>query len=1309
MTTLPTTTNSQPPAPATLKKFDRQPGPKGKGKGAARDKQRNLPQKEVEKEKVTDIKTKNKKQEVKTDQVTTSCLQNALVLSPQAIRDSANWKFYVNLGLIPTEQEGSNTNPHARGATLRTLLTARIFGRMVEVHNSQNPVKCISLWGAQRDFTLVSKINRNVARPLELVCYRPTVTPADVTRVGPSLMLTTVDDIPIGNDFIFLMDVYKSTEPYGQGDLSPDTICRIILRSQLRAQQAQLIWVGRNFETGCGTCEGEAAWFNENGIVSFKPDGRQSGYSHGACSWIWTTNSHNYVDERGQDHHLYWSEFMTLSSFKVILFTLTQRELIPEPLLADFESQTSILDLNTTRRFNFSWTPSFLRSSFVKINDSFIRYFPFLARTLYGTVKLRAYYPIVRKMIDLYAVAQKNSLSYRRIYNDMLQSMREDQDYILINNSFPHYFTRDLPALALGIMNDDIDSKAGLVRDLLRNEREKMESYNDDTGINMVKNREEEVSSTPSILVGLCVAGFQFFVAPWLMRKAYTWWRGAPHPTWKDYLPLPGSFAVPKMFTFTKTVTVSTSYRDPFTDVAFVVDDICDEPITWHYAFVRKIQQVVTPLFSKIKEKIFPYFLDLKKRASWTSEILTWGAKRYYTGTKASLEADFQLSNMMRVHNCFIAPFYEEYIKRFHPSLAVFLPFFEFALNVHNVGLWAALPTLTMHYLALCGPYNFGVAVHILWNVLATNYSALVTMWVHIMTNGVPKKARRSSSPTTGCFYEAFRRKFYYEPWENREIEDEPERHSQFDPALGATPCSQEACYDAVVACPDLEVRGRWLPGAPKNPTHFWWLIPTSIPGYVPAASDAMLLAAVDARILVAPPLDPMQQKKAWETLEREVLPKGMFPKCSTIYWDFSHTGWMDHFVGLKKRKYQFLMDQLQNEGVHQYAKKARKTGIFVKSNELLMKIKGTRMQLKPRVIINVHPQVQTLLGPCIYAAQQRLKNIWNVNPDFLQLKQWKYRLTYAGAFTDYDLSEWRRHANDQTAGVVSIIVSGDDSCVDLAINGVRVVFEGDASMYDQSQSFGPLGFERRRLLELGVDRGTCKILKILAANNYEMIRKDREKIMLIGKSDRPLRDTGGPDTSLGNSINMAAAWILVLETVSSLDLEALRARFLFLGFDMKIKKVDPLQATFLKGMWYETDCGPYWGPLPSRALKYGKCLRDPRSLYHTKDLLLAAKYFLNDLSVSYGYYLQVPILRVMVTATRTDGRLRRIHDDWVMISAEKSPKPRLLPEAFMQVKLHYELLDGELEALETLCTHAGPFVFLQSPTWIKLAKRDYN
>lgn len=650
---------------------------------------------------------------------------------------------------------------------------------------------------------------------------------------------------------------------------------------------------------------------------------------------------------------------------------------------------------------------------------------------------------------------------------------------------------------------------------------------------------------------------------------------------------------------------------------------------------------------------------------------------------------------------------------------------------------------------------------------------ALVDLWRSI--KGKQKSGEHPHAPINDSQpWEEFRGTFHDAPWSERLLEPASEaRASKYQLERGLVPRPTHACYDLKPVCELLECkrRGDWILAgvypdgevwryvpaeamAPRAAKRYvlWWL-PTNVPGYAADRSPGQLWAVVESRILAEPPLAPRIQLKAWRSVHPLLTERNApITEIADILRE-----WLDHITDVpKRRKLEKAFHEVKENGYSIDHIDFNQTSIEVKTDEITFKTRvevlssGETLvwvQQKPRAIANIAPRAQAATGPYIYAATKRLKarwcSPWNMEAywrtmhDFEACDEvlgeqpytcgkWKVWVTYAGAMNAYDLSLWMAAVVNRIHPQVTayVMVSGDDSLVAVWNGETWDWYEGDATMYDQSESLGPLLSEYAALRALGVPENVITVLYQLAHARY-MVRGDGWTLT-IDRSERPMRDTGGADTSAGNSIVMGQSWCHVLTHNLNFD------KFAELGLNMKMKRLSsPYDVTFLKGMWYHTDyfdqltglvLHHWWGPLPSRILKVGKCLRDPRTLYreHRKDLKAATQAFAGDLALSYLPYLQVPVLRAFVRRFRPvvqgphGPRLAELGDQRRSDVDEKGPwkvhgwQGPYDAVDWDNVYRRYNTSPEEVMEVEEMISMAEVGTFLEHPLFRKLAEVDY-
>jgi len=377
----------------------------------------------------------------------------------------------------------------------------------------------------------------------------------------------------------------------------------------------------------------------------------------------------------------------------------------------------------------------------------------------------------------------------------------------------------------------------------------------------------------------------------------------------------------------------------------------------------------------------------------------------------------------------------------------------------------------------------------------------------------------------------------------------------------------------------------------------------------------------------------------------------------------------------------------------------------------------------KFRSLQNVNELVQTAVGPEMFEFYSRFKKWFsqeNVHWISARGVRWAVTMTYAGSFSDVELTRWMQNAlNTLSPATVHIIASGDDVLV-VTCNpkGAVEVHELDAKMFDQSQGQGVLKYENATMLRFGVPPNVVDILYKSAGGKLiaPFGAFGWNNVWVLDFSQRLIRMSGGVNTSSGNSnsslSSAAAAFTLFPDTMPVAE------RYAVLGFDVKHKQFDNvLQATFLKGMWYQTTDGLFWGPLPSRVLKLGKSVTPITHLFSDlrhrlknrpeEFLTAAATRFVQEVLMGYRQLLRVPLLGDMCANWKMAQGKMHVPIDQYTVAASSGHKPNLTPAGVRQVCRRYDITETELvEAIALL--PRGPFTIVDHRVFRQMALVDY-
>jgi len=493
----------------------------------------------------------------------------------------------------------------------------------------------------------------------------------------------------------------------------------------------------------------------------------------------------------------------------------------------------------------------------------------------------------------------------------------------------------------------------------------------------------------------------------------------------------------------------------------------------------------------------------------------------------------------------------------------------------------------------------------------------------------------------------------------------------------------------------------------------FYAVMPTNYPLFAPRRSDHNLYSVVQSRILVPPPGNPEDSNENWEI----TVPPGLIPQQPTIIRDDWVQPWLDHFQDAKhKNRYKSCREKEATVNLEQLVDKG--VDIMIKTDEVVSKFDPDleRFVCKPRAIAVVSPDIQYFIGPVTYAASKMLFGLWN--GDFVyHARSHDLIPIYCCGRDDLFLSEIMLKALAcirYHRPTFFVLVAGDDSLVvhphHTPDGTVSFRFlEGDASMFDQSQGIGALANEYRHLAQLGVASEYTKMLHKISRSNYLVDSRKHGNKLRINRSKRPMRDTGGPDTSLGNSINMLCAWASVLAQNRLANVDEFSTLFLALGLKMKLKEYSsPTHPTFLKGKWWAVhhpDFSYAWGPLPSRVLKIGKSFSNPMDTYKMA-FEPACEKFMADQASNLAQFLPVPLVSSFVAAH--PGGKAELIEPWRIQGSGHFSRTRVCPDYFGDLWHRYGIWPEEIVEMEVLLSSKAP-VFICHPAFVKLGLVDYS
>lgn len=463
--------------------------------------------------------------------------------------------------------------------------------------------------------------------------------------------------------------------------------------------------------------------------------------------------------------------------------------------------------------------------------------------------------------------------------------------------------------------------------------------------------------------------------------------------------------------------------------------------------------------------------------------------------------------------------------------------------------------------------------------------------------------------------------------------------------ALAACTIKPENDFTEVMTPPPLV----WPPVRPETPSinPIYMLVKYGgFPLTAPYKCEYNLYMVMVTRLKAKLILDTMPQFTAWVGMKRFIIPP-QAPIPDTTEESFEE--FVQHMDPAKRKLYRqvFVVIKSNLQLVHD---RVRTVAIMIKLDEVLLRLIRVGVhfmyEYKPRAISNVHPYVSAYLGPHVYEASKRLKSLWD-GYESQVIGGHSFHPVFASSFTDSDLTDVFNYALGTASSKEHFIfVAGDDSLVITEDQHGWLFLEGDFSQYDASQTLGPLVVEYCYLEELGMTADPLDVLHRSNSAPWKGIFPQTGTSWTINRP--PMRNTGGVDTTIGNSTVNATLWLNALLTVGvTADPRLYEEYFLAKGFEIKLKVTrDPRQPTFLKGKWWiayppgdRNRITSVWAPLPSRILKLGKALQHPKKLYVTptdipkedKDLYCATA-FMHGAACNLRPFLQVPFISDFVS-----------------------------------------------------------------------------
>jgi len=386
---------------------------------------------------------------------------------------------------------------------------------------------------------------------------------------------------------------------------------------------------------------------------------------------------------------------------------------------------------------------------------------------------------------------------------------------------------------------------------------------------------------------------------------------------------------------------------------------------------------------------------------------------------------------------------------------------------------------------------------------------------------------------------------------------------------------------------------------------------------------------------------------------------------------------------------------------------------------------------IKPRPISAVDPSIQADCGVPIHKATKVFKrNIGLKNP--WKIGKWEVCFKMGSGLLSDELDAWYADSLEwvgQRTYRLSVIIAGDDLFYFERGGDEVIIFgESDFEKFDRTEGVHAIGYEFKVLVLLKMLAKHIRRLKTCYGKPIvvQFMRLDdyRAKIAI-----KMVRLTGGPDTTLGNSLVNQGSILHALYEADKRDLsfsDVLSSCQLKLGLLAKLQR-GTTNATFLKGWWvpaaipgtagFMLDGTKRWLPLPSQSVKAGKVLTNPKYIFRGNDEVENRKRMAYGVAKGYGSVPDnYPIFGALLAAYKNaptdksfvlpvDVQFVEEHKTKVVGDYEVH-----VPSALAMMEERYGISSAELEACDEFvrrsCVVPG---FLCHRVFDIMAARDYG
>jgi len=405
------------------------------------------------------------------------------------------------------------------------------------------------------------------------------------------------------------------------------------------------------------------------------------------------------------------------------------------------------------------------------------------------------------------------------------------------------------------------------------------------------------------------------------------------------------------------------------------------------------------------------------------------------------------------------------------------------------------------------------------------------------------------------------------------------------------------------------------FPEAEKEREGYWRIWFVNVPMFKPAKCSANFKAILLQRLWKKPKYSyaPKHLMRNWLKLARMFTALPVESDADTFIkigesWSVTNRvlpqsplenfeQWLEHTERSKHERYISAFLAIEHNFPEGWMATVQSVQVNIKTDEVLLKTREAWEDkgAVPRPIHAVDPRVSVAIGVALYPVSEQIKVTFDGKTPAITLPWGKIYLTYGAGRTDVFLNEWLSFALENKG--IHIIAAGDDSLI-VANRDKVVIFEGDLTMMDQTVRTDALEAEFRVLKAFGLAANVIELLRRSCAAACCINAGSRDKgVMTFTRAMQ--RNTGGVDTTVGNTIVTLMAWTAAM--VEELRFGSSKPTEIFadLGLELKLKTFiyddELFPATFLKGCWITNGQRLVWGPLPSRWIKLSKTINDPR------------------------------------------------------------------------------------------------------------------